>query len=423
MTAQNESGSSLKRLRIANAAFDPSTGDVDFGDRQVRLAPKVGDLLAELALARGAVLSKEALLSRVWGDTYVGADAVWRGMSELRAAFEEVGITELIETLPRRGYRLLAEVEEIPESDGRGHKTHDAEDGVSAGQDASALSLKETDPRETDPRMRRVGVLAATLLIVALGLSGWKQQRLAAATDQPDLHPPDSDPMALILTQHQEQQQKALAIRRSGADPGTDLTAVGFDALVRSATVDTTEDSLAVAGDIMSVRGRPGTALQLYQAATEAGSTHSDLRDRAQRALQQVRSARAAALADAQVSGPEAYLERARARRLSEDLQGALNALGVVLRQDPGFEPAILEFVRIQLTLGDLAKARETLRRSLALLPESMALLNVAAEVELLVGDLPRALGYLDRACLAWANLTEAKKEPPLEPRPLLCWM
>ncbi|MEM9599226.1 MAG: winged helix-turn-helix domain-containing protein, partial [Acidobacteriota bacterium] len=97
-------------VELSGAWFYPATGDVDFGETTTRLSPKIADLLLALVEADGEVLSKDQLISRVWPDTVVSDDALWRCMSELRSAFEVGGVTSLVETLPRRGYRLLAPV-------------------------------------------------------------------------------------------------------------------------------------------------------------------------------------------------------------------------------------------------------------------------------------------------------------------------
>ncbi|HET8677365.1 MAG TPA: tetratricopeptide repeat protein [Blastocatellia bacterium] len=63
-----------------------------------------------------AVVSKDTLLDRVWVDVAVEEGALKRNISVLRKALGEEG--RFIETLPKRGYRLMAEVterwEEIP---------------------------------------------------------------------------------------------------------------------------------------------------------------------------------------------------------------------------------------------------------------------------------------------------------------------
>lgn len=75
----------------------------------VTLRPQVGRLLAVLAASRGDVVNRDAIRLAVWGeDAVVDFDAGLAALlRELRKAFTEIGLDgTLIETIPRRGYRL-----------------------------------------------------------------------------------------------------------------------------------------------------------------------------------------------------------------------------------------------------------------------------------------------------------------------------
>ncbi|HJZ96656.1 MAG TPA: winged helix-turn-helix domain-containing protein [Candidatus Solibacter sp.] len=86
------------------------------GDRVVALTPKAFDILWTLAAANGRVLSKEALLSAVWPDTFVEEGNLTFNISILRKALTAEGADAgLIQTVPRRGYRLGVEVTEVAE--------------------------------------------------------------------------------------------------------------------------------------------------------------------------------------------------------------------------------------------------------------------------------------------------------------------
>lgn len=75
----------------------------------VTLRPQVGRLLAVLLAQHGEVVHRDAVRVAVWGeDAVVDFDSGLAAlMRELRKAFVEVGLDPaLIETIPRRGYRL-----------------------------------------------------------------------------------------------------------------------------------------------------------------------------------------------------------------------------------------------------------------------------------------------------------------------------
>lgn len=68
-------------------------------------------VLVCLAEHTGEVVSKEKLLQSVWPDTFVSDDVLKRSVSELRHVFgDDAHASRIIETIPKRGYRLLVAV-------------------------------------------------------------------------------------------------------------------------------------------------------------------------------------------------------------------------------------------------------------------------------------------------------------------------
>ncbi len=89
----------------------PSRGALDRGDATRRLQPRVMALLRALADAPGEVVSHDELYARVWGETHVEPGALARCVSELRAALDDrAKPRRYVETVPKRGYRLVAAV-------------------------------------------------------------------------------------------------------------------------------------------------------------------------------------------------------------------------------------------------------------------------------------------------------------------------
>ena len=61
----------------------------------------------------GQTLEKEELLQKVWPDTFVDEGNLSQNISVLRKALgDNAADTRYIETIPRRGYRFIAEVRE-----------------------------------------------------------------------------------------------------------------------------------------------------------------------------------------------------------------------------------------------------------------------------------------------------------------------
>jgi len=79
--------------------------------RTVRLEPKVMEVLLCLARHPGDTCSKERLFQAVWPNIIVTEDVLKRCIAELRRAFDDDARNpHLIETIPKRGYRLLVSV-------------------------------------------------------------------------------------------------------------------------------------------------------------------------------------------------------------------------------------------------------------------------------------------------------------------------
>ena len=78
------------------------------------LKPKVFDTLLLLVENRGRVLDKDELLSRLWPDTVVEESNLSQNVYLLRKALgDEPGGEAYIQTMPKRGYRFVASVNEV----------------------------------------------------------------------------------------------------------------------------------------------------------------------------------------------------------------------------------------------------------------------------------------------------------------------
>src|SRR5215213_7897044 len=76
----------------------------------VSLALKEIELLSALTENAGDVYTKQELLDSVWADSFVEESNLARHVYVLRKTFKEYGCEDLIETVPRRGYRFAGKV-------------------------------------------------------------------------------------------------------------------------------------------------------------------------------------------------------------------------------------------------------------------------------------------------------------------------
>jgi len=123
----------------------------------VLLAPKVEETLRVLLERHGTVVEKAELMREVWPDTTVEEIGLARNISQLRKTLGDESETgKYIETLPKRGYRFVAEV-------------------VTDGPKESGQARSNAVP-PSSWRIRRL-LLAAGVLCVILGFVYWQFYR------------------------------------------------------------------------------------------------------------------------------------------------------------------------------------------------------------------------------------------------------
>ena len=84
----------------------------------VPLTPKVFDTLLALVESSGRVLERDELIKDVWAETIVEEGGLTRNISVLRRALgESPNDHHYIVTVPGRGYRFVAKVDEVPDDD------------------------------------------------------------------------------------------------------------------------------------------------------------------------------------------------------------------------------------------------------------------------------------------------------------------
>ncbi len=80
------------------------------GDKSIPLAPKVFDTLLLLVQNKGHLLTKEELFEKIWKDSFVEENNLAQNISYLRKVLGENKKNKFIETVPKRGYRFVADV-------------------------------------------------------------------------------------------------------------------------------------------------------------------------------------------------------------------------------------------------------------------------------------------------------------------------
>jgi transcriptional activator of cad operon len=148
------------RLLIGPWRAERASGELTGPQGTVRLEPKVMDLLFLLAAQPGEVVTREQIFAALWPGVIVGEDTLARTVSKLRRALgDDARAPAHIETLSKRGYRLIAQVRPV-------------EPQLPATEHLPAAFANLAPALATAPRRpaRRARLVAAIALAALLGL-------------------------------------------------------------------------------------------------------------------------------------------------------------------------------------------------------------------------------------------------------------
>lgn len=234
-------------MAFAGFLLDREAGLLLGPDGEVRLRPQAFRLLDVLVESAPGILSQDELLDRAWGVEHLSPASVKQAISEIRQALgDDPARPEIIATVPRRGYRFIAPIIEVPPADPEAAPSPFETVEI----EASKLPKEETAAVPAPARSSRPALL---LTIVALLLAAGLAVRLVPS-DVPDASPPPATPAA----------RPALAVlgfKNLSADPGDEwispalaelfsfeLTAAGRVRLIPAENVARMQKELSLAG-------------------------------------------------------------------------------------------------------------------------------------------------------------------------------
>jgi TolB-like protein/DNA-binding winged helix-turn-helix (wHTH) protein/Tfp pilus assembly protein PilF len=211
VTSDHSSNGPNARPEGAGAAWtvgswrvDAGTGELRRGVATQRVEPKVAEVLVYLAQRSGQMVSREELLSAVWPGVVVGDDALTQAVIKLRKALgDDARRPAYIETLAKRGYRLIAPVARVAEAD-TGASVAPPPVVAAVG---SAPSPAELGPRAAASPMRReprrsallAGAVAALILGTGLAVGVHRDWPWPIGGDNPPRATAETLPVVAVL--------------------------------------------------------------------------------------------------------------------------------------------------------------------------------------------------------------------------------
>jgi len=111
MTTSGGGGDPASDFLLGDWLVQPGLCRLSHEGQTVHLRPKVMEVLACLAGSPGKLVSRQALIDAVWARRFISDSALARAVFELRRALGDGGAPpRFVETIAKRGYRLLAPV-------------------------------------------------------------------------------------------------------------------------------------------------------------------------------------------------------------------------------------------------------------------------------------------------------------------------
>ena len=98
-------------FRLGDWRVEPAANTLMRVEEEIHLEPKVMEVLSCLAEHAGEVVSKRELIDAVWQTEFIAENTLTRAIAEIRRALgDDARHPTYIQTIPKRGYRLLPEV-------------------------------------------------------------------------------------------------------------------------------------------------------------------------------------------------------------------------------------------------------------------------------------------------------------------------
>jgi DNA-binding winged helix-turn-helix (wHTH) protein/tetratricopeptide (TPR) repeat protein len=331
----------------------PSRNLLARGQEQVRLEPRVMDVLVQLAQHAGDVVSKEELVERVWEGRHVTDDVLTVTIYALRKALgDDARRPRYLETVSRRGYRWIAPATPT---------------GTIAAAELGATDAASNQPKAEPPSARRASwrtaARAAALLIFAVG-AAWM---LTPARHS--RHVPTAEAHEAYVKGRYFLDQRSIK--------GWQQSLEQFER--------------AVALDPQSPAAQAGLA-DTYSAMSDFGvASPAEMRPRAMKAAQRA--------LELDPQSAEGHAALGRARFLFDwDFALAEQSLARALALDAGYMPAYQSTAWLKSARGQYPEAIAAARRALQLDPVNTARYRELAWVLALGGRYDEALREVERA-------------------------
>jgi DNA-binding winged helix-turn-helix (wHTH) protein/TolB-like protein len=232
--------SSATRLSLGDWTLDVATLQLTRATETHLLDPKALSVLLHLIDRAPQVVSRAGLIDRTWPNVVVGENVLDQAITQLRRALgDDARQPEYIETLPKKGYRLIAPLRYATDRASIG--------GVAeTGGERDGSTVQSANGRRR--QLRHLGIAAATAAVVLVGVASWLVGMWGTHTPQPwsigvlPLVEVGSDPAVATYAQAMTEELRTALARYRELQTVSALDATSTDA--------TTDARYAVSGNV-----------------------------------------------------------------------------------------------------------------------------------------------------------------------------
>jgi len=146
--------------QIGKWRVEPALGRVSSDSGEEFLRPREMDLLVYLAEQQGQIVTADDIVADVWSGVEVTNDSLYFSVSQLRKRLDEPDAEDsIIETIPKRGYRLTVSAERLSDVDST---------ATSSYKDASEPETVAVLRLRSSGRNALLGVIAVAVAVLAV---------------------------------------------------------------------------------------------------------------------------------------------------------------------------------------------------------------------------------------------------------------
>src|SRR5215204_3864029 len=140
------------------------------GGTSKSLTPRAFDLLVYLIERRGRVIEKQEIFEAIWKETFVTDNALMRAVKEIRRQLgDQASAPRYVETVHKRGYRFIGNVDEEKERRGKEETENDAAQGLIFEDDKPPIQ----NPKSKIQNLKWILLVLPIAILAAAAVAVW----------------------------------------------------------------------------------------------------------------------------------------------------------------------------------------------------------------------------------------------------------